>query len=88
MKNPIGWAKAWYAMLVTAPPFSKRRADLLAAVERGDYYEGYEIDDALAPKPPADEVRALALHLQSQGPDEYPYGFYEYLATERLSGRA
>lgn len=31
------------------------------------------------------DVRPLALNLQAQGPDEYPFGFYEVMARLRLS---
>ena len=31
------------------------------------------------------EVEELALQLQSQGPDEYPFGYYMFLARKRLN---
>jgi len=30
------------------------------------------------------EIEELALRLQSKGPDEFPYGYYKYLARELL----
>lgn len=31
------------------------------------------------------EVEELALLLQSKGPDEYPFGYYMFLARKRLN---
>lgn len=33
------------------------------------------------------DVRPLALNLQAQGPDEYPFGFYEAMAREHIALR-